>query len=109
MLFRSLPPFAPGCSDAGNVPAMEFIYPPPGIRIFIPRDQSGHQTRVIAEVIHRIPSKKIYWHLDNKFVGTTKLVHQFEFFAQSGDHILTVVDEAGNSAKSSFKVTGLME
>ena len=107
--YNTLPPFAPGCNDAGNVPAMEFIYPPPGIRIFIPRDQSGHQTRVIAEVIHRIPSKKIYWHLDNKFVGTTKLIHQFEFFAQSGDHILTVVDEAGNSAKSSFKVTGLME
>jgi len=83
---------------------MEFIYPTPGIRIFIPRDNTGELTRVIAEVVHRNPSKKIFWHLDEKYLATTRFIHQTELEAEAGDHVLTVVDEDGNMVKCLFNI-----
>lgn len=104
--YKPLPPVAPGCASNKNIPVMEFIYPTSGVKIFIPRDQTGTLTRVIAEVAHRTPSKKIFWHLDEAYIGTTRFVHQIEISAGSGNHILTAVDEDGNSVKCSFSIIG---
>ena len=104
--YKVLPPVAPGCSVDKEIPVMEFIYPTAGTKIFIPRDQTGLLTRVIPEVAHRNPSKKIYWHLDEKYYATTRYIHQIEILADAGDHVLTVVDEDGNSIKCSFSIIG---
>lgn len=104
--YRPVPPVAPGCSVAGTIPAMEFIYPSPGIRIFIPRDETGSLTRVIAEVAHRNPAKKIFWHLDDTYLGTTRYIHQIEIVTGGGSHLLTAVDEDGNSIKCGFTIVG---
>lgn len=102
--YNTLPPVAKGCSVNKSIPVMEFIYPTAGIKIFIPRDQTGELTRVITEVVHRNPSKKIFWHLDETYIGNTRFLHQIEMFAASGNHVLTVVDEDGNMIKCPFKV-----
>lgn len=103
--YQSLPPSGPGCNNK-NTPVMEFIYPVAGIKIFIPRDYSGNFTRIVAEVVHRNPSKKIFWHLDDKYSGSTKNIHQIEIFAGGGNHSITAVDEDGNSIKCLFMITG---
>ncbi|MFH0841614.1 MAG: penicillin-binding protein 1C [Bacteroidota bacterium] len=102
--YRVLPPYAPGCVADKNISVMEFIYPSPGIKIFIPRDQTGRQTRIISEVAHRNPSKKIFWHLDEEYTTTTRFIHQIEILAEPGPHIITVVDEDGNTIKSTFTI-----
>ena len=102
--YKPLPPFAAGCQAGKNLQVMEFIYPSPGIKIFIPRDHTGESTRVIAEVVHRNPSKRIFWHLDEKYMATTRVTHQTEFLAPAGTHTLTVVDEDGNTIKCSFAI-----
>ena len=102
--YKKLPPVAPGCAAAKNIPVMEFIYPSSGIKIFIPRDQTGTLTRIIAEIAHRDPSKKIFWHLDDAFTGTTKSLHRIEILADTGNHVLTAVDDDGNSIKCRFTV-----
>jgi penicillin-binding protein 1C len=102
--YRALPPPAPGCTGSKTISVMEFIYPTPGIKIFIPRDQTGELTRVITEVVHRNPSKKIFWHLDDKYIGITRFIHQIEILAGSGNHTLTVVDEDGNTIRCMFAV-----
>jgi penicillin-binding protein 1C len=102
--YTTLPPVAPGCSAGKNIPVMEFIYPTPGIKIFIPRDQTGMLTRVIADVVHRNASKKIFWHLDEKYIGLSRQIHQIEILAGAGNHILTVVDDDGNTIKCEFTV-----
>ncbi|NLA49127.1 MAG: penicillin-binding protein 1C [Bacteroidales bacterium] len=104
--YKTLPPFAPGCLPGRDIPAMEFIYPTPGIKIFIPRDQTGEMTRIISEVAHRNPSKKIFWHLDDKFQTSTRSIHQVEILAGAGNHSLTAVDEEGNTIQCSFSITG---
>jgi penicillin-binding protein 1C len=107
--YKPLPPIAPGCHTGMSIPVMEFIYPTPGIRIFIPRDQSGSLTRVIPEVAHRSPSKKLFWHLDDTYIGTTRYIHQIEMAAASGSHVLTAVDEDGNTIKCSFTILAASE
>ena len=104
--YKVLPPSAPGCTSGKNIQVMEFIYPTQGVKIFIPRDQQGLRTRIIPEVAHRNPAKKIFWHLDNSFVATTRYIHQINIQAEPGDHVLTVVDEDGNSIRCSFTITG---
>lgn len=101
--YRQLPPPAPGCITA-KLQVMEYIYPTPGVKIFIPRDHTGSHTRIIAEIAHRNPSKKIFWHLDETFTATTRSFHRIELFAGPGHHTLTAVDEDGNSIKSQFNV-----
>jgi penicillin-binding protein 1C len=107
--YKILPPFAPGCSDDKKIPVIEFIYPSPGVKIFIPRDQTGSLTRIIPEVAHRNPQKKIFWHLDEKYIGTTTFIHQVEILAEPGEHVLTVVDEDGNSLNCRFSIIGNRE
>jgi penicillin-binding protein 1C len=102
--YRILPPFAPGCNNERSVPSMEFIYPSPGVRIFLPRDQEGRQMKLIPEVAHRDPSVKIFWHLDGTYLTTTRYIHHIEVFAGAGDHLLTAVDENGNSIKCGFSI-----
>jgi penicillin-binding protein 1C len=102
--YKTLPPLAQGCSANKSVSVMEFIYPTAGIKIFIPRDQTGELMRVIAEVVHRNPSRKIFWHLDKTYIGTTRFIHQLEIFAGPGDHVLTAVDEDGNTVRCGFVV-----
>jgi penicillin-binding protein 1C len=104
--YKPLPPVAPGCTASKNFPVMEFIYPTAGIKIFIPRDQTGALTRVIAEVAHRSPSKKIFWHLNETYLYTTRFIHQIEMLAEAGNNVLTVVDEDGNMIRCSFEIIG---
>ncbi len=104
--YKKLPPVSPDCHTAGDIPVMEFIYPTQGIRIFIPRGESGERMRVVAEVAHREPGKKIHWHLDDRFIVTTRSIHQAEVFAGPGEHLLTVVDEDGNSIRAGFTIIG---
>jgi penicillin-binding protein 1C len=102
--YKPLPPVAKGCTLNKSIPVMEFIYPTAGVKIFIPRDQTGALTRVISEIAHRNPSKKIFWHLDNNYIGTTRYTHQIEIVTSSGYHALTAVDEDGNSVRCGFHI-----
>jgi len=102
--YRPLPPFAPGCAPDRSRPEMEFIYPTNGLRIFIPRDHTGEMTRVIAEAVHRDAREKLFWHLDEDYITSTKFIHQTDIFAAPGPHRLTIVDESGNMASCSFTI-----
>lgn len=104
--YKVLPPVAQGCREEKTIPSMEFIYPTQGVRIFIPRDQTGVRTRIIAEIAHRNPAVKIFWHLDEKYLITTQYIHQAEIFAGSGVHTITAVDEEGSTISCRFEITG---
>jgi len=103
--YKTVPPAAPGCIDDKTIPAMEFIYPSSGVKIFIPRDQTGQVARVVPEIAHRNPSKKIFWHLDDRYLATTRYIHQIELSANKGQHVLTAVDEDGFTVRCRFEIS----
>ncbi len=102
--YRTLPPWAPGCEPGESSKVMAFIYPVPGTKIFVPLGTGGRLQKVVFEISHRFPDKKVYWHLDNIYLGETRSTHQFGFSPPGGRHTLTVVDEDGESSSVSFEV-----
>lgn len=103
--YRSLPPYMSGCGEMENLP-MEMIYPKDTKQVFIPRDLDGTLSRVVFDVAHHDPEARIFWHLDNQYLGETKVIHQKELAAQEGWHTLTLVDVKGNVLEKQFEIVG---
>ncbi len=101
--YRVLPQVMDGCKDE-NVDEMEVVYPEWNSNLVIPRELDGSKGRVVMEVAHRNPSREIYWHIDESFVGSTKQIHQLALDLNPGRHKLTVVDEDGNTETVTFYV-----
>lgn len=80
---------------------MEFIYPGPAAVITLPRMADGG---AVFRVAHRRPSATLWWHLDGTIVGETTLVHSLRLSPPPGKHVLTVVDDEGESATVTFTV-----
>ena len=102
--YRSLPLFSPECRDGASGELMQFIYPYPNSIIKITKQLDGSRGKAVFELSHRNPSIRVFWHLDNEYIGETSDVHQMELSPDAGEHVLTVVDEMGNSLISKFKV-----
>ena len=100
--YRTVPPFRPGCPDDRKIAMMEFIYPPQGAKIFIPRGLSGETMSMLPEIAHRRRNAVIYWHLDNRYTGMTKQIHQIELITGEGQHIITATDDEGFTISRRF-------
>lgn len=94
-LYMPLPPFLPGCAGSNDQP-MEFVYPRPNVALFVPKNLDGRAERVLLRVAHRNPWARLFWHIDDRFVGETQTVHHLEADFTPGWHTITLVDEEGN-------------
>lgn len=103
--YMKLPPYRPGC-HAGNEEVMEMIYPQRGVSVFIPRDFGARPGKVVFEAVHRSIEAKIYWYVDDKYMGMTQNRHQMEFWLQEGVYRLTLMDQDGQELKQTFRVVG---
>jgi len=102
--YHVLPPFRADCTQAENGNAMEVIYPKNGAKIYVPLEADGTRGRMICNAAHRQPGMKIFWHLDDQYVGETKDFHQMALNPPPGNHILTLVDGNGNTIRIGFEV-----
>lgn len=89
--YRILPP-KPGSKQS----VMQFIYPKPGSVVYIPRELDGTPGEVVFEAAHGNPDILIYWHLDGRYLGKTRGIHQIALRPARGIHMLTALDENGN-------------
>lgn len=102
--YQPLPPFSPECQSVDNTKIMEFIYPTANAVVSIPKQLDGSSGRVVFELAHRDPKSKVFWHLDETYIGETQNFHKRELAPSAGNHRLTVVDENGNSQSIRFSV-----
>jgi len=91
-------------SVSGGVQVMEFIYPESGSRISIPIQMDGSVSGVVFTLAHNDPSATVFWHLDGEYAGSTTYLHHKSFAPAPGPHVVTVVDNAGNTQSVSFEV-----
>jgi penicillin-binding protein 1C len=101
--YHVLPPFGPGCEQAEANP-MELIYPKDGAKVYVPLEADGKRGRIICNAAHRQPGIKIFWHLDDKYVGESSAYHQMALNPTAGKHKLTLVDANGNTLQINFEV-----
>jgi penicillin-binding protein 1C len=102
--YKSLPPFRSDCGNAERGNPMEVIYPKEGAKVYVPLEADGSRGRMISNAAHRQFNTKIFWHLDEQYIGTTKEFHQMALNPAPGQHVLTLVDANGNNLKVRFRV-----
>ena len=102
--YKSLPPLLRSCMNSKDDKVMSFIYPEEATRILIPVGLHGDKQSVIFEIAHRNPHKKIYWNLNEDFLGTTQDVHQMSISCEVGKYTLRCTDEDGNVLVRYFEV-----
>ncbi len=96
-------------SEKSDLRMMEFIYPGDNDKIYIPKTVDGTPGNVVFEVAHREASAKIFWHLDQQYIGTTSYIHQKTLCPTPGQHLITLTDEHGNTLKRLFTILNATE
>ncbi|MBI1767718.1 MAG: penicillin-binding protein 1C [Bacteroidetes bacterium] len=102
--YKPLPPFRRDCENPSSVALMDLIYPKLNAKVYVPRELNGESGQTIFEAVHRNPSITVYWHIDGDYVGSTSKLHRMALSPSAGNHILTLVDENGETIRRSFKV-----
>lgn len=104
-LYRQVPPYRPGCIPEADMQhkVMQFIYPNNVRKLFLPRDADGTINPVTFVVAHKSAGSTVHWHLDDQYLGSTTGQHRWSTTFAAGHHILTVVDDDGNSISTSFE------
>ncbi len=101
--YKELPPYLPGCQPNSQA-TMEMIYPRNNAKIYLPLGQDGQKQMVIFTVAHQHSQAKVYWHLNNSYIGETVGVHQQSFKIDPGMHRLTLIDESGQQLECRFEI-----
>ncbi len=96
--YQLLPPFRADCQSTTQN-GMDFIYPKNNSKIYLTKNFRSELQPVIFKVAHRNKNAKIYWYLDQTFLGTTQHFHEMQIKATTGIHYITVEDEFGNEIK----------
>jgi penicillin-binding protein 1C len=102
--YKMLPPFRNDCAPTDRAEPMEVIYPKDGAKIYIPLEIDGSRGRMICNVAHRQAGIKIFWHLDDNYLGVTHDFHQMAMNPPPGNHVLTLVDSKGNTLQVRFTI-----
>ncbi|MFY8128677.1 MAG: penicillin-binding protein 1C [Chitinophagaceae bacterium] len=101
--YKLLPPFYSNCINESNK-VLDFLYPDENAIIYVPLELNGSKGKTIFKAVHRVANSKLFWHLDNDFLTTTQQFHEIAINPTVGKHVLTVVDENGNSMSRSFEI-----
>lgn len=106
--YRLLPDYRSDCLEhiAGQEKTgpIDLLYPSYGSRIFIPTDLGRIRSRVVFEAVHRDSTARLFWHLNDSYLGETQYFHQQSLDIEAGVHQLVLVDEQGNRLTRRFEV-----
>ncbi|HXK12520.1 MAG TPA: penicillin-binding protein 1C [Vicinamibacteria bacterium] len=107
--YRPPPPFRPDCRaqmGAAGAAALSFVYPREGASVLVPLEMDGSTGRVVFEAAHRDKAARVFWHLDDEYLGETIDVHEMALAPRPGPHVLVLVDERGETVRRRFTVVG---
>jgi len=96
-------PWSTDC-QTGDRSSMRLVYPQPTANLYLPRDITGDQQPAVLEAVHAREEARLYWYLNERFLGETTTFHQISVQPKAGWHTLTLVDDRGNRWESSFQV-----
>ena len=101
--YKPLPTLDSSCTEEQNSP-MRLIYPFYASTIYVPIELDGKIGKTVFEVAHREVGIRIFWHLDDNYIGETTSFHQMSLAPKGGKHTLTLVDELGNRLEHDFEI-----
>ncbi len=103
--YKTLPPYKPECLEyLESSKSMDIIYPKEMSKIYVPIDLDGKLGKTVFKVAHRSANATIYWHLDDEYLGATIGIHQMSLSPEPGTHVLTLVDQTGETLTRNFVI-----
>ena len=103
--YKTLPPVSPLCTENQTAfKVMEFIYPNTPNAIRLSKQLDGSVGELALELAHRQADAIVYWHLDETYLGATQYFHQMSITPTTGKHLLTVVDQWGNTLSRNIEI-----
>jgi penicillin-binding protein 1C len=103
--YRPLPAMREDCLGGRTArAALAVLYPDANARVLIPSELDGTRGRAVFEAVHRRRDARVYWHLDDRYLGETHTFHQQSLDIDPGEHILTLVDDQGERVARRFEV-----
>lgn len=102
--YQKTPSFRLDCMQEASSELMSFLYPTEKSKIYLPVDIDGERESAIFKATHQDPKSVLYWHLDNEYLGYTEDLHTMSIQAVKGIHVVTIVDEVGNSISQNFEI-----
>lgn len=105
--YHVLPSFRDDCADSATpsgTRSISLIYPARHSAMYVPIELDGRRGRTVFEAAHRDPATRIFWHLDDQYMGITRDIHQISLAPEPGDHVITLVDENGERLQRRFTV-----
>jgi len=102
--YHTLPPYRADCMDPASVVSLGLIYPKEDSKIFLPLQLNGIAGSTVFQATHRNPAVTVYWHLDGLFLQATQRIHKVTLAPREGMHLLTLVDDSGETLQRSFEV-----
>ncbi|MFT3702046.1 MAG: penicillin-binding protein 1C [Agriterribacter sp.] len=102
--YQPTPPFLPGCGVIENRRVMDLIYPEQNAKIYVPLEINGERGKTIFTAAHQKADAKIFWHLDDEYIGSTVHFHQMALSPTPGLHFITLVDESGERISRQFEI-----
>lgn len=102
--YKPIPPYRFDCMESSGI-SMEFIYPNQQSTIYLPKDFDGKTNDLILKVAHSKPELELHWYIDSAYIGSTKDIHDMAVLPSSGEHIITVMDELGNTLKRKITIS----
>ncbi len=75
--------------------SLKIIYPNMDAKLFLPRDFNGKTQPVICKAGHTGTGKKVFWYLDDVYLGETVEEHKMGVIFNEGWNTIKVIDEYG--------------
>ncbi|WP_348747196.1 penicillin-binding protein 1C [Tenacibaculum sp. 190524A02b] len=95
-VYKDLPNFKNGCGKM-DANVMDFVFPTKyRSTLSLTKDNTGQVNTVLLKITHTNPEAKIYWYLNNEFIGITEQYHEQEIAPATGIYKITAIDGFGN-------------
>lgn len=101
--YTPLPPFRSDCLQEDRFSAIDFIYPKHGTIVYHTKTFGGKEQPIICRIANS-GNGRIFWYLDNTFLGETQHFHDMHIHTTEGEHFLKCINEQGNERTIKFIV-----
>ena len=104
--YKPIPNYKSDCLPDEDEQVMSVIYPKPKAKIYLPVAANGKKESAVFKVAHLNPRAKLYWHINNTYLGMTEGQHQMPVKISAGLQNLIVIDNNGRQMEQSFEIIG---
>ncbi len=102
--YRPLPNYRSDCNRLESN-LMGFVFPSKSrTRVSLTKGEDNQLNPIVLKLTHSNSEAKVYWYLNEQFIGITQQYHEQAIIPEEGTHIITVIDDFGNELKKVLEV-----